>query len=235
MVSFQRARAVFIPSVLCLVALVDFALGQTRGVATVDAARSSSTQATRSTSISGVFKTDRGDFSYNANYWPDDGAKYDRVARAVVTVMKAYDNAKTVDEKIACYSPEAILVMKARNQMPKASGLASGGLMAQTVAYRVRRIVTTTNIDGSETCFVEMIIGRQASLPGPPVFPAAQTIYVEDATLNPFRLRGDVATFDYPAENNPVYEALQFDEWDRFGLPQIIDKDGPATTRPDDR
>jgi hypothetical protein len=168
----------------------------------------------------GVFKSDRGDFKFRAQSWAGNGAESDATCQAIIALMREFEDVTTAEQETALYSAgsQPFLQDKTRHLLQSPRGLYKDTPGFRPQGYIVRRLISTTDVDGTDLYFADLVTVRID--PGGNEFgitipPSAMCT----AELDVFRGNGKILKFDYPARTHPIYESLHFGEWQRFGLP----------------
>jgi len=228
-IKLPRAIAATIGLFLCnpVPCIVEYSYGETPATQTSPTVAGDQEVTTR-----GVFKSDRGDFTYVAHYWPDDGAKEEKIGSLLLKLNNDLEDATTFDQLAAVYSPESLPYLNTQRRVLIGSG---GSVSNETPNVRTEKrlthLIIAVDVDKSDIYFARTEVLKPIHFGGDPT-PRTLTSDFLDA----FRGRSGVVKFDAPARESPIYEALKFNEWERFGLPSpILPTRGPTTnvtTRP---
>jgi hypothetical protein len=188
---------------------------------------------------SGTFRSDRGDYQFTAEYWPDDGAARDSTGKQLLQVIDAAAEATNFDDWEALYTPESRQQFE-NDRAVKEQALANR--RADPIKERARRIthvITVVEADKSVLYFVHGIVSTQIPALPDPLQPPGTPIKFEPIDLgflDALRKRGTDVKLDLPSHRTTVYESLVSGEWDRFGLPLpdefATQKPGTSTTKP---
>jgi hypothetical protein len=181
---------------------------------------------------SGVFKSDRGDFAYSSQFWPDDAAEHETIPARLLELLSSLRAAKTFDDVTAVYSAASMPALQVRKSV-LTEELAGAPPADTQTGDRITHLVVTTDLDGTRLYFARTLqtlpVGPQNGPSVPSKIPFAR------ATIYAFRSAGNEPAgikIDLPSRENPVFEALSFGEWDRFGLPSPPARVTGASTRP---
>jgi hypothetical protein len=183
----------------------------------------------------GILHTDRGDFPFTAKSWRSDGADQDVDAKRVLALRQKRLDAKTWDDVRVLFTDDSLALLQL--QRPAILGNLSARTPSVPQRQRLTDLITVTQPDGSELFFARSVDFLAADLSRDPADPldavGPKTLVIAAPIINVVRSVHGVLLFDLPDEEHPVYEAMHFNEWDRFGLPAPPSHESPpAATKP---
>jgi len=187
----------------------------------------------------GTLKTDRGDFPYKAQFWSDDGASSDPVGAQIISCIRLLQAATTPEQEAATYSARSQPVAMPSRQPPASTQPAPANTVGRPMPkLRITHLITAQDTDGRDTVYFARVEITETRYTPPEAVAAGfpKSLTTTRAILQPFlAVRGGVL-MDLPAHESPIFEAISFGEWDRFGLPAptmpAVGQPQRPTTRP---